>query len=182
MSKRIIGTLVGGLILFLWQFLSWSMLNVHGSQMAYTEKQDMLLEVLEASGLEQGYYFIPRQKPGATAEELQALQEKMQGKPWARVSYHKSFNYNMPLNMIRGLLLDFVAAFFLVWILMKLSDLSFTNILMTTLGIGLIGYLTISYLNTVWFEEGSLPDLVDAVVQWGLCGAWLGWWLPRGSE
>jgi hypothetical protein len=29
MTKQIIGTVVGALILFIWQFLSWSLLPVH---------------------------------------------------------------------------------------------------------------------------------------------------------
>jgi hypothetical protein len=45
--------------------------------------------------------------------------------------------------------------------------------------VGIIGYLTIPYLNSVWFEGSSMGYLVDALVQWGLVGAWLGWWLPK---
>lgn len=48
--------------------------------------------------------------------------------------------------------------------------------------IGIIGYLTIPYLYSIWFETNSLGHLVDALVSWGLVGAWLGWWLPRGEN
>jgi len=45
--------------------------------------------------------------------------------------------------------------------------------------VGLIGYLTIPYLNSIWFETNSIGHLIDAFVSWGLVGIWLGWWLPR---
>ncbi len=32
MKKTIIAVIVGGLMLFAWQFLSWSMLNLHEAQ------------------------------------------------------------------------------------------------------------------------------------------------------
>jgi hypothetical protein len=48
-----------------------------------------------------------------------------------------------------------------------------------SIAVGIIGYLTIPYLNTIWFETSSMGYLVDALVQWGLVGVWLGWYLPR---
>ncbi len=32
MKKMIVGALVGGLILFVWQFLTWGALNLHEAQ------------------------------------------------------------------------------------------------------------------------------------------------------
>ncbi|WP_236973473.1 hypothetical protein [Membranihabitans maritimus] len=58
MSKIWIGSLVGGLILFIWQFLSWSMLNIHDNEMEYTPNQVQILEVLNEN-LEEGNYFLP---------------------------------------------------------------------------------------------------------------------------
>ena len=83
--------------------------------------------------------------------------------------------------MFRGFLIDFLAVLFLCWILMKIPSLDLQTTVIASIGVGLIGYLTISYLNSIWFVTASFPDLVDAVVQWGLCGVWLGWWLVRGN-
>ncbi|NNE15661.1 MAG: hypothetical protein HKN51_11830 [Saprospiraceae bacterium] len=179
MKKTLIGALVGGLILFIWQFLSWSALNLHGSNMQYTPSQDKILSALAEEGLEDGTYFMPNVKPGATAEEYEAYQKANIGKPWALISYHNSLNNNMGMNMVRGFLIDFLAVFFLCYLLLKNPKLDFQTTLVSTLMIGLIGYFTISYLNTIWFESSSIPELIDTIVQWGLTGAFLGWYLPE---
>ncbi len=180
MKKLIIAGLVGGLILFIWQLLSFMMLQIHGSQMQFTDKQDEILAALEASGIDEGEYFLPNTASTAPSEEDRvAYIEKYSGKPWAKVSYHKELNMSMGMNMIRGFLIDIVAAFLLAWLLLKFRDLNMKTSVIASLAVGLIGYLTISYLNSVWFETSSWPELIDAVIQWGLVGVWLGWFLNR---
>jgi hypothetical protein len=179
MKKTIIATLVAGLILFFWQFASWGPLFVHGSGMQYTPKQDALLKAMADQGLEEGAYFLPNVPQSATSEERTALQESMPGKPWAQISYHKAHTFSFPMNLLRGLVIDLVAAFFLVWILMSNRDNNFKHSLLASLAVGLIGYLTISYLDSIWFESNSIPYLIDSLVAWGLVGCWLGWFLNR---
>ena len=38
MKKTVIAALVGGLIIFLWQFLSYALINFHKPAQQYTEK------------------------------------------------------------------------------------------------------------------------------------------------
>ena len=178
MKKQLIATLVGGIILFLWQFLSWSMLNVHASEFKYTANQDKIMETL-SQNLEEGSYFLPGVPPGSTPEAEQAAMEANIGKPWALISYHRSMQMSMGMNMIRGLAADLVAVFLLVWLLMRCARLDMKTIVLSALAVGATGYLTIPYLNSIWFETNSIGYLIDTVVQWGLVGAWLGWWLPR---
>lgn len=178
MRNQLIAMLVAALILFFWQFLSWSVLGVHASDMQYTPKQDTLLRVL-SDHLEEGSYFLPTIPPGATAEEMQAAMTAAEGKPWATISYHASMQTNTALNLIRGFVVDLVAVFLLIWGLLKIEDLNFQSALFGSLAIGFIGFLTIPYLNTIWFETDSIGYLIDTIVQWGLVGVWLGWFLTR---
>jgi hypothetical protein len=178
MKKQIIATVVAGILLFVWQFLSWSMLNVHGSEMQYTDKQDAVMQAL-SQNLKEGNYFMPNVAPGSTQEQQQAAMEGGIGKPWAMVQYHEALNVSMGMNMFRGIIIDLLAAFLLIWLLMKIPGLNLQTALLSSIAVGFIGYLTIPYLNTIWFETDSIGHLIDAVVQWGLVGAWLGWFLPR---
>lgn len=178
MKKMLIGALVGGLILFIWQFLSWSVLNVHRANNQYTEHQDEIMAVL-SEHLEDGTYFLPTVPKGASQEEYQQAMEEFNGKPWAQINYHASFGNNMPFNMIRGFVVDLLAVLFLTWILLKFGNLTFSNALLSSLAVGFIGYFTITYLNSIWYEQSTIGDIIDVVVGWGLTGAWLGWWLRR---
>lgn len=175
MKKQLIASLVGAVILFLWQFLSWSLLNVHGSEFKYAANQDKVMEAL-TQNLQAGSYLMPQAPPGSSQEEQQ---KAMENKPWAMVSYHNPMNMSMGMNMFRGFVVDFVAIFLLVWLLLKSANLDFKTALLGSLAVGAIGYLTIPYLNSIWFESNTLGYVVDTVVQWGAVGAWLGWWLTK---
>ena len=174
----IIGALVAALILFVWQFLSFSVLDIHGSQMDYTPNQDAILEVLEAN-LEEGEYFIPRASRELSQEDQQTAMNERIGKPWALVSYHDSMDMSMGNNMIRAFIINFLSGLMLCWVLMQFSNLNIKSAVMTCLVIGLIGYLTINYLDQIWFEGNSIPDLIDAIVPWAIIGGWTGWYLPE---
>lgn len=178
MKKQLIATLVAGIIIFIWQFLSWAALNVHGSEMRHTDKQDAIMEFL-GQNLQPGSYMLPQPAPGSPAEVQQEFMKNYAGKPWATISYHPSMNMGMGLNLVRGFVTDLVAAFLLVWLLMNFSNLTFRSALLGSLAVGAVAYLTIPYLNSIWFETGTMGYLVDLVAQWGLVGVWLGWFLPR---
>ncbi|NND34689.1 MAG: hypothetical protein HKN76_19035, partial [Saprospiraceae bacterium] len=125
MKKLIIAALVGGFILFIWQSLSFMVLQLHNDQMKYTDKQDEILAMLEASGLEEGEYFLPNTSDQAPSEEeREAFIEKYTDKPWARIAYHKELNMSMGMNLFRGLLVDVLAAFMLTWLLLHFADLN----------------------------------------------------------
>lgn len=178
MKKLIVGTLVAAIILFIWQFLSWSMLNIHGPENTYSPNQDKIIDFL-SQNLEEGEYFLPTMPPGASSEERAAMMESVVGKPWAQVQYHKAYANNMGMNMFRGFVANLLIAFLLCWILIRMKDLTLVRGLLTSLFIGLIGYSVITYIHSIWFETYTLGYLLDTVVQFGLVGLWLGWWLSR---
>ncbi|MFN0173873.1 MAG: hypothetical protein ACKVU0_04420 [Saprospiraceae bacterium] len=179
MKKQLIATIVGGLILFIWQFLSWSTLGVHNSEHGYTANQDKIMEALNQNLTEAGTYMVPGVPPGTSHEQAEALMQPNMGKPWASISYHKSFNMNMGMNMFRGFVVDLLAAFLLSWLLLRFANLNMRTAVQSSIFVGLIGYLTIPYLNSIWFENNSIGHLIDALVSWGLLGIWMGWWLTR---
>ncbi len=59
MKKTIVGALVGGIIIFFVQFLSWTVLNLHYKSQEYTPKQDSILAFLATQHLKSGAYFMP---------------------------------------------------------------------------------------------------------------------------
>lgn len=179
MSKTIIGTIVGGLILFIWQFISWGPGDIHGSQMQYTPAQDAVLKCLAENNVAEGAYFLPRASD--TKENHEYMQQHL-GKPWATLQYHHKLSDSFAMNLIRGFVINILAVFLLIWIIGDNPNLSFIRVFLSSLFIGVIGYLTIPYLDSVWFESNSIPNLIDAIVPWSLVGAFLGWLLTRGNN
>ncbi len=180
MKKAIIGAIVGGLLIFIWQTLSNTVLNLHQDAAQYTPKQDSIMNFLNAQFTETGQYAMPMEAPGASMDEREKLMKSMEGKPWAIVSYHKAYTASMVMNMIRTLITDIVVVLLFCLILLGLNKPRFGPILLSSLFMGAIAYFNIGYTQHIWYETpGQNGELTDALVSWGLCGIWLGWWLPR---
>lgn len=181
MKKLIIGGLVGGILIFLWQSMSWTMLGLHNPELKQAPNQDALIASLStALNNEEGTYFVPRANDGATKAEMEAKMKEMEGKPWAVVSYHKAYSTDMMMRMIRGILAAIVGGFLVCWVLMKNTNSSFGSTFFGSLFIGIAGYLFIPYSGYVWMEmPGAMTNLIDVLISYGLCGIWLGWWLNR---
>ena len=180
MKKWIIGAVVGGILTFAWQTLSWTILDLHRNGQQYTPKQDSILQFLNSQFAESGDYFLPTTPVGASQDEMEKLMAESSGKPWAKISYHTAWNANMTANIIRGLLVNIIMVAMMMWILMKMGDPSFTAIFISCLLAGLMAFLNFPYASYIWYQGGGIrADLLDALLQWGLCGVWLGWWLRR---
>ena len=65
MKNRLLFAVLGGSLLFIWQFLAFAFPASHMSSMEYTPLQDELLAALESSGLERGMHVL-----GQPAHEL----------------------------------------------------------------------------------------------------------------
>lgn len=182
MKKMIIGALVGGIILFAWQFLTWGVLNLHEAQQKYTPKQDSILSYLNSQFSEDGAYLMPNFPPGTSNEEMKKQMKASVGKPWAQVVYHKSMDGmdKMFMNMGRSLLVNILIIGMLSWLLLKLPTPSFGTVFIGTLGTGLIIFLHAPYTMHIWYGSFDLmAHFADAIVSWGVTGLWLGWWLRR---
>lgn len=179
MTKQLVGTLVGGLILFFWQFLSWGPMSIHGAELQYTDKQDQVLEAINGLELPPGTYMVPNAPAGTSMEDAEAMMKPYAGKNWARIAVNENYSMDMGSNMLRGMVIDLISAFLLVWVLMRFEKRDFMTCVLASLAIGFMAYLTIPYLNHVWLKTPSMGYLIDAVVQWGLVGVFLGWWLNR---
>jgi len=182
MKKWIIGSLVGAIIVFAWQFLSWTMIGIHSGEEKYASAQDQVLSALSSSNLEDGMYMLPNTQPGATMQEQQNLMQQNEGKPWARIVYVKSMSTNMTTPIVTGFIVDIILVVLLISILVRGGLPSFTGIFTGSVAVALFSFLSEPYTQHNWFNvpwSAIKGHLIDAIVAWGLCGLWLGWWLRR---
>jgi hypothetical protein len=174
MKKVIIGSLVGGLLIFIWQTLSHVAFNLHEPVQQYTAKQDSILTYLNKQELAPGGYILPRMSHNQSMEELEGFTKSIAGKPWARVIFYPSYKTDMTMNMVRGFVLDIFMVFLLVWIISKLKIPRRSTIVGVSVVIGLIAFCNTSYTEHIWYPVYDLrAQLIDSVVAWGLCGFWL---------
>ena len=179
MKRTLIGALVGGIIIFAWQTVSWVVLHMHDDAHKKAPNQEAIMALLTALP-EEGGYFLPNVDHNAPESEHEKLMEDMKGKPWATINYHKSWEANMTMNMVRGLLSNIIMVWLLCWIFSKVYQPRFGTIFLASLAVGLITFINQPYTGHIWYE---MPDinafLTDSLVSWGLCGIWLGWLFNR---
>ena len=140
MKKSLIGAVVGAIIIFIWQFLSWTLLNLHQPAQRHTPNQEAIMPVLN-SNLEEGGYILPSiPEESSWADHEKAMKESV-GKPWATIQYHKSMEDTMVMNMIRGLLVNIIIVWLACWIFLRMNKPQFGTILTASLFIGFIVFL-----------------------------------------
>ncbi|HLG39947.1 MAG TPA: hypothetical protein VI461_09775 [Chitinophagaceae bacterium] len=179
-KQWIIGSIVGAIIVFAWQGLSWMVIGVHDNHMKYTPAQDEILTLLKSKITEEGLYSMPS---GATKKEAQEMVEKNEGQPWASIIYHKEYHMDMTMRMIRAFLVDLFLVVSLIYILTRGGVVPIARrVFSGSVALGLAFFLAGEYMGHVWFD---LPwhmitgNLIDHVVSWSLCGIWLGWWMNK---
>lgn len=171
MKQKIIFSVVGGIILFIWQFLSFAMPNFHKSGMEYTPHQEQILNYLDEVGLEGGQYVLGQPDPTLSQEEQSKQMEQYANKPWAVITYHEQMEMDMVMPMIRGIVVCFITAFLLFWLFTQQSNPKLLNRIWMGLAVGLIAFLYFPYSNFIWFKEPDIfAYLADGVVPWAFLG------------
>jgi len=182
MKKWLIGSFVGAILVFAWQFLSWTVLQLHNGEAKYTTSQDTILSYLSSNLKEGGVYMLPTVPPGSSLEASDELGKKMDGSPWATVIYNTAYEHDMVMPMVRGFLVDIFLVFTLIYILTRAGTPSGIRIVAGSVAVGLFTFLVGPYTMHNWFQtptEAYTGHLIDALVAWGATGLWLGWWLNR---
>jgi hypothetical protein len=180
MKKILIGGLVGGILLFAWQTVSWTVANLHEKGQQYTAKQDTILSFLNNAGLAEGSYMLPISAPGTSMEEMQKQMSAAQGKPWAMIRYYNKMDVGMGMNMARGAISNIIIVCLLCWLFAQMGSGSFSTYLLGSIAIGIICFTNGVYTGHIWYPVHDInAHFIDALVSWGLVGVWLGWWMSR---
>lgn len=171
MKHKLLFSLIGAIVIFAWQFLSFAMPNFHKSANTYTPLQDSILMSLDKMGLKEGMYLLGQPDPSLSSEEQQAAMKSLDGKPWAVINYQASNSMDMAMPMIRGLLVCFVISFLLFWIFLQQKNPTLSNRLLLSLAIGMIGFFFTPYTNFIWYKEPDIfAYLADGIVPWLILG------------
>lgn len=167
MKNKILFSVLGGIILFAWMFLSWAMPGFHKAASTYTPLQGDILLKLEELGLQEGMYMLGQADPATTKDEQSKQYEELEGKAWAVVNYHKAMDMDMVMPMIRGVLVCIVIAFLLFWMFLQQKNPTLVNRIYLALAVGMIGFLFLPYSHFIWYKE---PDIfayfADAIIPW----------------
>ena len=174
MKKALLFALVGGIIIFVWQFISFAIPNFHKAGMEYTPMQDEILSSIEKSGLEEGMYMLGQPDPDLSKEEYDAAMQKYEGKPWAVLNYQEVNSSAMAMNMIRGFIIAILTSLIFFWLITQMKDPTVWKRIFLGISVGFIGFLFVPYTNFIWFREPDIwAYMLDGVAPWAILG-WIG--------
>jgi hypothetical protein len=159
---------IGGIILFLWSFLSWTILPWHHTTTHQFINESQVATVLKDNAHKKGIYLIPF-----------ADTQKVDGITSAFVSIIPSTSIN-DMNMVRNSIIDIICNTLLMMIagiyLYRTTDIGMTMtghiLYMGMLGllIGLGGYLP--FWNWFGFDIKFVMGMIaDSTIAWALSGA-----------
>jgi hypothetical protein len=174
MKNHILFSLLGGIVLWLWQFISFAAANLHGSAQAYTPLSDPIISAISATSLPEGRYLLGQVDPDLIASG-EATGFENEGGPVAILHWDPVNDQNMALNMIRGFAVCLLVSALLFWLVKSLRKPSPRSGALAGLAIGFMAFLAIPYTNFIWYRSPDIwAYLADAVVPWVLMGGLAG--------
>lgn len=182
MKKWLIGSLVGAILLFIWQFISWAASGMHDNEYKYHPKQEQIISALSSYLKEDGQYMIPRDNPETSNEDRQEARKAMAGKSYAIIQYKDKFEMEMATPMIRSFITDVLIVLLLIFIVGRRTYVSMGSVWATVMAVGLVAWFWHPYTENIWFQtptEIIMNALVDWLIAYTIVGLWLGWWLKR---
>lgn len=171
MKQKLLFTFIGAVVIFIWQFISFAMPNLHKPAASYTPAQDSILKVIEGLGVKEGMYFLRQPDPTLSMDEQNAYMEKTQGMSWGVINFHEDNTMSMTRNMIRGFVVCLVISFLLFWMFLQQKNPTLQNRILLAIAVGMIGFFFVPYTGFIWYKE---PDIfayfADAIVPWLILG------------
>ncbi len=180
MSRSLVkGGLLGGLALFLWGAVSWTVLPWHDMATNTFTNEAALAQAILANAPKPGVYFMPNahHEPGATPEQkkaaMAAAEQRMEKGPVVFASVRLAGMSSMAPFLITGIVISILGATLGTYLLLKTQGLGY---------FGKVGFLTLFALTAGvvcflpfwnWFGFSTaytLVSIVDLVIGWFLAG------------
>ncbi len=189
MRKLIIGTLAGGILIFIWSALSWMVLPTHQDTFKYNANQDALMQMLKEQQTADGAYMLPavddtKMKHGSSEYQKASkeLMDAQTGKPWAILIYGNAMNAMGGGMFACGLLYDLLIALALCLAVSASSGASFMSrfIICLAIGVAFACKGPLSQHNWMGYPlHYIMGDVWDSIMEAAIAGAFISWWYGR---
>ncbi len=173
------GGLLGGLTIFLWGAVSWTVLSWHDMATNVFSNEDMVAQAIMANAPKPGVYFMPsvRNEPGATSEQRKAMmaaaEQRMEKGPAVFAAIRLAGTASMAPFLLTGIVISILGATFGTYLLLKTQGLSYFGrvgfMTMFALTAGVVCFLP--FWNWFGFSAAyTLVSILDLVIGWFLAG------------
>lgn len=179
LKSLVLGTILGGLVAFVWSSVSWEVLGWHEKTLVKFQNDDEVSAVIASHAAQDGTYILPgmpstesmtvEQKKNAQA----ALMEKMQKGPIMIAAVRRGGFGSFSRGLIIQVLSLMAAAFLLTWLLLQTSGLSYVRRVAFLAIAGLAASVIVDLPNWNWWGFSgayTAVNLADSTITWLIAG------------
>lgn len=180
-----VAALLGAIVIFLWQFVSHTMLPIGEMGFRLPQNEDVVLQAVPPALPTPGIYVLPSMDPAKMGDEsvMKAWVEKAKVNPYAFVVV--AGPNPDAANMARPLVMQFIgnliAALLAAWLLAA-TPWGFGARVLGATAFGVFGWLANIVPQWSWYRfpnDFLLGNLLDQAIGWTLAGIAIAWWLGR---
>ena len=189
MKAVIKGTIVGGIIAFIWGAVSWMVLPWHMNTMEHFKSDSSIQTTILRNAPKSGVYVIPNPHEFKKDAE-EAGDGKIKASPKERIVMFAAIDIDAknpmsPMTYIYSFLTQLVVAFLITWIV-KASDIrSYLGRLFAILGMVLMGSLMVYLPMWTWWHFPTMyigVNIVDLLITWFLAGLTIAAFTKRPTQ
>ena len=181
MIRIVVAGFLGAIMLFLWGFFSWAILPLHKTTIHTLSNEDIIVAAFKAGNLETGTYMVPGMA-GESEASKKAHSEKMKSGPIAMIHYSTNGYEEVDvMYMLRGFLIEFLAAMMAASLLGKLSwslASKFGARVRFVLMLGIFLAIATRLSDWAWlgYPAGfTISLIIDDIIGWALAGLVIAW-------
>jgi hypothetical protein len=179
LKSLVLGTIVGGLVAFLWSWVSWGVLPWHEKALLRFQDETEVSAMVTSHTTASGMYLLPGKTPteGMTGDQKKSAEaadmEKMQKQPIMLAAIRRNGFGSVAKGLVVQLLCQMAAAFLLTWLLLQTTGLSYARRVIFLAVAGLTASVIVDLPNWNWWGFSpayTLVNLTDFTLTWLLAG------------
>jgi hypothetical protein len=180
LKSLVLGTILGGLVAFVWSSISWEVLGWHEKPFHRFQNEDEVSAIIASHATGPGVYLLPSglSQAGLKGEEKKAAQAALMAKMQKGPILFGAVRTDGFGSYARGLLAQVLslmaAAFLLTWLVLQTSGLSYGRRVVFLGVVGLAASVIVDLPNWNWWGfSGSFTfvNLVDCTLTWLIAGS-----------
>jgi hypothetical protein len=173
-KKIVLGGLLGGVAMFVWGAVSWTVLTWHDDSMQRFSNEQVVARDLDWYAPSSGIYILPN--PNKFADELNEEQQqaatqdalaRMKAGPFIFVSINKAgADAEDPRQFIYALLVNIAVAAVISWMILVMDFPGYLQRLTMIVGIGFVVAVMASFPHWNWWKFSDIFAITSFLDMW----------------
>lgn len=176
LQKIVLGALLGGIAMFVWGAVSWTVLTWHDDSMEKFSDEEVVAGNLGRYAAESGVYILPnphKKIEGYTDEqqqqEMDDAMQRMKSGPFVFVSINKDgADPEDPMQYAYALSVNVLLAGVITWMLLVMDFPGYAQRFVTVVGIGFVAAVMSSFPHWNWWKFSDIFAITSFLDVWAM--------------